>query len=339
VKIHVWTPKIKSMKSLSFLFPILKWKKFLREAGYTFSLGSIPGPKDAQCLLVDSKVLAGLAPKESEQVTLQITTWAKKIPTAFVDQNESTVILRPDLLEVCQRYWKKQIFRPVVSRLPAGQEGYPRTAHRQKLPDHALGKIDVCWNPIYLNFGNITPGKLKILQFWPGLSPFLGKPLQRKVPVKPRRTLHAQFRTDYPEPEISGHRKRAASASQRYGDQGMTGRREYLRNLGECKICLSPFGYGEICHRDFEAWEAGVCLLKPTMHHLETWPDLYAEHETYLPCSHDFRDLDLKIEQALSTGEFLRVARAGHERYLQARENREAFLEKLQILFSPKLIC
>ena len=325
------------MKSLSFLFPILKWEKYLREAGYTFSIGSMPGPIDAQCLLVDSKVFAGLDVKESEQVTLQITAWAKKIPTAFVDQNESTVILRPDLLEVCQRYWKKQKIRPVASPLLAGQEGYPRTARRQKILDHALAKIDVCWNPVYLNFGNITPGKLKILQFWPGFFPFLGKPFHRRVYGKHKRTLHAQFRTDYPDAEISGHRKRAASASLKYGDQGLTDRSEYLRNLDECKICLSPFGYGEICHRDFEAWEAGVCLLKPNMYHLETWPDLYAEHETYLPCSHDFHDLDLKIEQALSTGEFLKVAKAGHDRYLRARENRESFLEKLQSLFSKKL--
>ena len=31
---------------------------------------------------------------------------------------------------------------------------------------------------------------------------------------------------------------------------------------------MSPFGFGEICYRDFEAMLNGACLIKPDVSHL-----------------------------------------------------------------------
>ena len=38
------------------------------------------------------------------------------------------------------------------------------------------------------------------------------------------------------------------------------------------RICISPFGYGEICWRDFEAILCGCLVVKPDMSHVETNP-------------------------------------------------------------------
>ena len=52
-------------------------------------------------------------------------------------------------------------------------------------------------------------------------------------------------------------------------------RQLYQRELFWSQACLSPFGWGEVCYRDSEAIRAGAVLVKPSMQHIETWPDLY----------------------------------------------------------------
>jgi len=56
-------------------------------------------------------------------------------------------------------------------------------------------------------------------------------------------------------------------------------------------LCLSPFGYGEVCWRDYEAVLSGALLIKPDISHIETAPDIFRAHETYIPVAWDFSDL------------------------------------------------
>jgi hypothetical protein len=74
----------------------------------------------------------------------------------------------------------------------------------------------------------------------------------------------------------------------------------YLRELTRCKICFSPFGYGEVCWRDFEAVYSGALLVKPDMSHIETAPDLFVPDETYVPLQWNFEDLSPVIDSVLS---------------------------------------
>jgi Glycosyl transferases group 1 len=66
---------------------------------------------------------------------------------------------------------------------------------------------------------------------------------------------------------------------------------DYYREIKSSKICISPFGYGEICWRDFEAVLCGALLIKPDMSHVETNPDIFRPFETYVPVRWDFSDL------------------------------------------------
>jgi hypothetical protein len=69
---------------------------------------------------------------------------------------------------------------------------------------------------------------------------------------------------------------------------------DYYREMRTSKICISPFGYGEICWRDFEAILCGCLLVKPDMSHVETNPDIFIGHQTYVPVKWDFSDLEEK---------------------------------------------
>ena len=77
------------------------------------------------------------------------------------------------------------------------------------------------------------------------------------------------------------------------------GKRAYLRELASSRACFSPFGYGEVCWRDYEAVHAGALLVKPDMSHVETTPDIFVPHETYLPIRWDFQDLAQAVEVAV----------------------------------------
>lgn len=76
---------------------------------------------------------------------------------------------------------------------------------------------------------------------------------------------------------------------------------DYLKTLRNSKSCLSPWGYGECCHRDYEAILSGCVLIKPDTTHVVMYPDLFAQHaDTYVPCRIDFADLPEIVEDISS---------------------------------------
>lgn len=80
---------------------------------------------------------------------------------------------------------------------------------------------------------------------------------------------------------------------------GPVSRRAYMKELRQARLCLSPFGYGEVCWRDYEAIASGTLILKQDCRHVETWPDLFADDSTYVPLRWDLADLGEKVAQCL----------------------------------------
>lgn len=105
--------------------------------------------------------------------------------------------------------------------------------------------------------------------------------------------------------------------------------RSYLRELKKSKICVSPFGFGEICWRDFEAIMCGCLLVKPKMEHLITEPDIFIPNKTYVPVKWDLSDLNEKCEYFLTHDEereeIIKNAKEASEKYFQERK----FVEKI----------
>jgi hypothetical protein len=80
----------------------------------------------------------------------------------------------------------------------------------------------------------------------------------------------------------------------------LVNRWQFYRELFDSQIVFSPFGWGEVCFRDYEAAAAGCVLLKPSMAHIETRPAIYHEYETYVPVRWDLADLEDKIDWVLA---------------------------------------
>ena len=66
---------------------------------------------------------------------------------------------------------------------------------------------------------------------------------------------------------------------------------EYIKESSSFRGMLSPFGWGEICYRDFESALYRNVLIKPSMEHLLTWPNIYQPF-TYFKLDWDFNNLD-----------------------------------------------
>jgi hypothetical protein len=111
---------------------------------------------------------------------------------------------------------------------------------------------------------------------------------------------------------------------------GETSQRRYNRELSDSKIVLSPFGWGELCLRDFEAVRAGALLLKPNMDHLETWPDIFVKGKTYASFSWDGEDL-LSTAGAYLDNEKMRrdTIRSAFDAYRSQLEELPARFEKI----------
>jgi hypothetical protein len=81
----------------------------------------------------------------------------------------------------------------------------------------------------------------------------------------------------------------------RTASDGAVAKRQYLNELKASKLCFSPFGFGEVCWRDYEAVMCGALLIKPDMSHVETDPDIFQPYRTYVPIKWDFSDLGEKV--------------------------------------------
>jgi len=107
---------------------------------------------------------------------------------------------------------------------------------------------------------------------------------------------------------------------------GSVSQNQFNRETADSKIVLSPFGWGELCLRDFEAVRSGALLMKPDMSHLETWPDLFVPGETYVPFGWDAEDLVDTASRYLDDEEArLRIARnacAAYRRQLDGLPSR-----------------
>ncbi len=95
-------------------------------------------------------------------------------------------------------------------------------------------------------------------------------------------------------------------------------RKKYVEYMKKSILIPSPYGWGEICNRDFEAFLYGGCLLKPSMNGIETFPDVYIENETYIPLKwdfSDFKDIISYVQTEKGEEEARQIAQKGQDIY------------------------
>jgi len=74
----------------------------------------------------------------------------------------------------------------------------------------------------------------------------------------------------------------------------------YYKTLKNTKISIGAYGWGEVCYREFEATKLGVAIMFPNMEHIDTWPNIYINNETYTSYDLNFDNFNNKLMNLVS---------------------------------------
>jgi hypothetical protein len=92
---------------------------------------------------------------------------------------------------------------------------------------------------------------------------------------------------------------------------------EYYREMAQSRIFVSPSGWCEYTPKDYEALYFGALLLKPSLEHIKTEPDVCLPGETYVPLDWDMSDMLDKCRYYLEhEDERRRIAETAREAYV-----------------------
>jgi len=106
-------------------------------------------------------------------------------------------------------------------------------------------------------------------------------------------------------------------------------KRLYFKELKKSKICVSPFGLGELCLRDFEAMICKSLLIKPSIGHLIIEPKIFIPNKTYVPIKWDLSDLNEKCEYFLSHDKERKEIIKNAEKVLTKYFEEKKFIKKI----------
>lgn len=122
------------------------------------------------------------------------------------------------------------------------------------------------------------------------------------------------------QPIIAQHRARCCASANMLGDEYSVyvldskslPRPKYDSLCRLAKVVISPWGNGELCHRDFDAMWSGAVLIKPSSDHLRTDPTMFKDGITYFACKPDFSDLRDVMRKVVSGWRELRAMRSAN---------------------------
>lgn len=109
-----------------------------------------------------------------------------------------------------------------------------------------------------------------------------------------------------------------------------TKQKDYYKILYKSRIVVSPFGWGEICFRDYEAIYSKALLFKPDVSHLDDPFNIFVPFETYIPLKWDMSDLVEKIDYYYSNQiEHNRITKNALSRIKKSIEYRDDYVKKV----------
>jgi hypothetical protein len=276
----------------------------------------------------------------------------------WFDDHDSSGMLRSYIFPLVQLYAKAQL---LTDKSYYTGEHHTGVLHRDyvherhevadgklfkgPLEQEDLNKLRLSWNLAMVDWAAwLRPGILNRMRHY---FPSREYKVQTVAPNLEKRPVQVAYRVGMHRhvPTVHWWRQRTKELIEEFSRihpslhvncEGYLPAREYLREMQNAVVTPSPFGVGEICYRDFESFMSGSLLLKPRMDHLETWPALYVDGETYVAFEWDFSDFQHKLECVLSdVRKYEGVAREGQRRFLQALSDGDAFAGWFQSMISP----
>ena len=356
--INVLTPGFTTSNGSAFLFPFVVHKNALREAGITvnFVSRSTPGLTDCDVLAIDSKEFRNDMGNESHSPTLDLISSYRRpdIRVLWFDTTDSTGTLQSQVFPVVDRYLKSQILvdkSRYVDHIYGGRiysEYYKNSVGIEDeigsvmdrpITNDDIPKLGVSWNSGLSDYSVYGPLRVGFYRRT-GLPFLLRYPREIEATTADRSIdLSVRFGVTYSRATVRYQREKIRHMLSDRLDTNKLGRRNYMKELSNSKIVVSPFGWGEITLKDFEVFLTGGMLLKPSLNHMQTWPEFYEKDVTYMSHDWDLEMIEERIEWALANNsERLEIAEQGQRRYIQHTSGPTAgnhFVNHLSEIVSP----
>jgi len=299
--------------SYNTIYPIIIYKRALKHYGIQVSL--IYDIHDVKSLERFDHIFISNRPYKRKLFDLRTVEKVASLGKSvyWFDESDSTGNTNFEVLPFVRKYLKKQFLRDKGLYGKAWYRDRIFTDYYHKefgiedneayeseclLRPEDFEKLCLSWNLAYSDKRMLNRWFQKITR---KLSPFafIQWPLPITVPFDDRHIgIFGRMTANHGARTISFHREKCLQflAEVGSGDVGVVfaGKvfgYKYLEELAHSKGVLSPFGWGEICHRDIEAFLYGCCLIKPDLSYIDTWPGIYMCGQTYIPFKWDFSDL------------------------------------------------
>ena len=355
-RIHLLTEGFVTPGSRAFLYPLLVYRAALQDAGFLFRIFTRIEPElyDCDVLGVDSKFHLDLLKREQTGLvvddfakfrdrvkdvyyfeTVDSTSWDQTIALPYV-----TKYLKGQLLRDRSRYLKplygQRIFTDYYHQRFGVNDARP--SFSQAIASESdLKKLGVFWNSSLADYSEWGPSRMALYHRIP-VGMLLGCSRRWTDPARERPlAVNCRMGTRYSRETVAWQRQEVRKLLAGSVPADKVGRLTYFRELKDSQVVVAPFGFGEFTYKDYETFLTGGMLFKPDMSHMETWPDLYRDGETYLSFKWDLSDFQQKLEGICGDRkERLAIATAGQEnyrKYLDPESSRDHFLARIREVF------
>jgi len=315
MRVHVLHDASYTRNGEAFVFPLRFNRRRLADRGVRLTFSTDTGaPFECDVLCVSSRCFRTWWTATGGDAVLEWLGRARRTTRTVLwfDVSDSTGTTQFRVLPAVDGYVKNQLLKDrslyqasfygmrittdFYHRHFGVRDEIPQEPHLAEAPDVSqIGKVRVGWNYGMANYG---PRGAQLGSLWhraAGLPRWYARRWYRPDARRPipcsLRVGHAYARQTVAFPrqrllELTRGRLRAARLP----------RAQYFRELRLSVVAISPFGFGEVCYRDFEAVTAGAAVMKQDMSHVDTWPDLWAR-DMYVPFAWDFSNFDDTLQQ------------------------------------------
>ena len=314
-KINVLTTWFSSPNETAFLYPLLIHKFKLKGAGFIINFHDKVSDELTDCsiIIICSKYYSTKWDLNNTNKTINEIYNLKKngAKIIYADVSDSAGVVHMRMLDVIDLYIKNQLYIDKKNYLKPlyGYRLYSHYFHNKLniidenpafsevvVDKKLLDKIHLGWNSglgHYGKYGYLCQNLFKNV----GLKWFLPYPKIYNRNTKNRfYDTQTRFNTKYSRETVSCMRKLILEKlNVSYDDGNKLNRFQYFKELQNTKVIVSPFGLGEITLKDFETFLTGGLLLKPTMDHMVTWPNLYKDNINVIFYNWDLSNLEEKI--------------------------------------------
>ncbi len=322
--------------SYYFFYPLLANKRRLRELNIILKYYENINDSiyDCDAILLDSKHFSAIYRGKKDVLSLLQIIREKCNKVIWMDLTASTGTTHFQVMPFVDRYWKKQLLKDLslYENKFYGERIYTdyykhylnidneSTYTVEPLKEDVKCKVDLSWN----------------LGLGPNSTNIRISNLMRLIPWNIKKKFNFKYKLNFNMPSTERAYSICFRGTRKYSKQALSFQRikiidilklrgieteplsyrKYLKEIKNSLIAVSPFGYGEICYRDFEICLTGALLLKPSMEHLKTYPDIYVKNKTYVPFEWDFRDFSDKIDALIDSPDVIKeISSAAMDRY------------------------